>query len=261
LIFRDSTTLFMKAIIIGAGRGIRLMPTTANTPKCFAEVKGRRILDWALAAFRANGLDDIVFIGGYQIDRVREAYPEFTFRHNMDWENNNILASLFHAEDQMDEGFVCAYSDILFTPDAVACALAHPAAAVLVIDTEWLAHYAERSQHPSDDAEKVTVANGRITRIERCTPEAETHGEYTGVAKFTADAVARLREHYHRCREQFADQQFREAKAFEKAYLIHLFQHMIEAGEVFAHADIPGGYREIDTQEDFELAQQNWPSP
>ena len=54
----------MKAIIIGAGRGIRLMPTTANTPKCFAEVKGRRILDWALAAFRANGLDDIVFIGG-----------------------------------------------------------------------------------------------------------------------------------------------------------------------------------------------------
>ena len=62
----------MKAIIIGAGRGIRLMPTTANTPKCFAEVKGRRILDWALAAFRANGLDDIVFIGGYQIDKVRE---------------------------------------------------------------------------------------------------------------------------------------------------------------------------------------------
>ena len=61
----------MKAIIIGAGRGIRLMPTTANTPKCFAEVKGRRILDWSLAAFRTNGLDDIVFIGGYQIDKVR----------------------------------------------------------------------------------------------------------------------------------------------------------------------------------------------
>ena len=117
----------MKTIIIGAGRGIRLMPTTANTPKCFAEIKGRRILDWALAAFRANGLDDIVFIGGYQIDKVREAYPEFTFCHNADWENNNILASLFHAEDQMDEGFVCAYSDILFTPDAVGQALAHPA--------------------------------------------------------------------------------------------------------------------------------------
>jgi len=104
------------------------------------------------------------------------------------------------------------------------------------------------------------VSNGRITRIERCTPEAEAHGEYTGVAKFTAAAAARLREHYHRCRDQFAGQPFREAKSLEKAYLIHLFQHMIEAGEEFAHVDIPGGYREIDTQEDFELAQQNWPS-
>ena len=249
----------MKAIIIGAGRGIRLMPTTADTPKCFAEIRGRRILDWVLKAFCENGLDDIVFIGGYQINKVREAYPEFIFRHNVDWENNNILASLFCAEDQMGEGFVCAYSDILFTPEAVARALANPADAALVIDTEWLTHYAERSQHPSDDAEKVTVANGRITRIERCTPEAEAYGEYTGIAKFTADAAARLREHYHRCRKQFAGQPFREAKVFEKAYLIHLFQHMIEAGEVFAHADIPGGYREIDTQEDFELAQQNWP--
>ena len=116
----------MKAIIIGAGRGIRLMPTTADTPKCFAEIRGRRILDWVLKAFRENGLDDIVFIGGYQIDKVREAYPEFTFRHNVDWKNNNILASLFCAEDQMGEGFVCAYSDILFTPEAVACAAGQP---------------------------------------------------------------------------------------------------------------------------------------
>ena len=31
----------MRAIIIGAGRGARLMPTTADAPKCFAEVRGR----------------------------------------------------------------------------------------------------------------------------------------------------------------------------------------------------------------------------
>ena len=47
----------MQAIIIGAGRGQRLMPTTADTPKCFAEVGGRRVLDWALAALRANGVE------------------------------------------------------------------------------------------------------------------------------------------------------------------------------------------------------------
>jgi len=42
----------VKAIIIGAGRGRRLMPLTEEVPKCYAEIGGRRILDWALAAFR-----------------------------------------------------------------------------------------------------------------------------------------------------------------------------------------------------------------
>ena len=93
------------------------MPTTADTPKCFAEVQGKRILDWSVDAFRQNGIDDIAFIGGYRIDKVQQNYPQFTFRHNDNWENNNILASLFYAEDLMDEPFICCYSDILFTPE------------------------------------------------------------------------------------------------------------------------------------------------
>src|SRR5215831_17348630 len=109
----------MRAIIIGAGRGIRLMPTTADTPKCFAEVGDRRILDWTLHAFAAHGINQIAFIGGYQIDKVRQAYPQFAFCHNEDWPKNNILASLFCAEKFMDEGFICCYSDVLFTPDVV----------------------------------------------------------------------------------------------------------------------------------------------
>ena len=32
----------MRAIIIGAGRGRRLMPTTENAPKCFAEIQGKK---------------------------------------------------------------------------------------------------------------------------------------------------------------------------------------------------------------------------
>ena len=83
------------------------MPTTADAPKCFAEVEGQRLLDWALDAFRANGLSDICFIGGYQIDKVRADYPHFTFRQDAGWERNNILLSLMHAENLMAEGFVC----------------------------------------------------------------------------------------------------------------------------------------------------------
>lgn len=250
----------MRAIVIGAGRGSRLMPTTADAPKCFAEVQGQCILDWTLAAFRAHGVDDVCFIGGYQIDLVRERYPELTFRHNDDWPNNNILRSLFYAEDLMHEPFICCYSDILFSPRVVASLLACDEEMALAVDTDWLVRYQHRSQHPSGDAEKVTVRDGVVTRVHREIDESAAYGEYIGVAKFSTDGARRLIEHYHRCREQFAGKPFREAKLFEKAYKIHLFQEMIERGERMAHVDTPGGYIEIDTQEDFDYARRHWTS-
>ncbi len=250
----------MRAIIIGAGRGQRLMPTTATHPKCFAEIQGRRILDWNLEAFAANGIEDICFIGGYRIDVVRENYPDFTFRHNDNWENNNILASLMYAEDLMDEPFICSYSDTLISKGVIAGLLESDKDITLSADTCWTDRYVHRTQHPPDDAEKVTVADGRVTRVHRGIAPADAHGEYTGVAKFSAVGAAALKEHYARCRENFAGKPFREAAVFEKAYLIHLLQDMIENGVTMHHSDTPGEYMEIDTQEDFDLAQTHWQS-
>lgn len=250
----------MRVIIIGAGRGRRLMPTTADAPKCYAEVSGRRILDWTLHAFRENGLNDICFIGGYRIETVQQNYPEFTFRENADWQNNNILVSLMHAEDLMDEPFICCYSDILFTPQIVADLLQNTDDVALAVDTAWLERYEQRTEHPSDDAEKVTVEKGFVTQIHREIPEPDAYGEYIGVAKLSAEGADALRQHYHRRREEFAGRPFREAKVFEKAYLIHLLQDMVESGQRMTHVDTPGGYIEVDTQQDFDYARNHWVS-
>jgi choline kinase len=236
------------------------MPTTADAPKCFAEVGGKRLLDWAVEAFGANGLKDVCFIGGYQIDKVRAEYPEFTFRHNPDWEHNNILASLFYAADLMDEPFLCCYSDVLFTADVVARLVASPDDIALGVDTAWLERYESRTEHPPDDAEKVTVHNGCVTRVDRKIPESDAYGEYIGVAKFSTEGAGRLHDYYRRQREQFSGRPWRDAQVFEKAYKILLFQDMIEQGERFGHVDTPGGYIEVDTQQDFDYARQHWTS-
>jgi choline kinase len=234
------------------------MPTTADAPKCYAQVQGKRMLDWGLEALANSGISDICFIGGYQIDKVRADYPHFTFRHNVDWENNNILASLMYAEDLMSEPFVCTYSDVLFTSDVVTRLLASPADIALSVDTNWLERYRHRSNHPPTDAEKIGADNGLITRIHRGIEPAAAYGEYTGIAKFSALGAAILKEHYQRCKRLYAGKPFREAVVFEKAYLILLLQEMIEANVAMAHADTPGNYMEVDTQEDFELAQRFW---
>ncbi len=250
----------MRAIIIGAGRGQRLMPTTADTPKCFAEVQGQRILDWIVAALQSNGISDICFIGGYQIDKVKAEYPHFTFRHNTEWKHNNILHSLMYAEDLMDEGFICSYSDILYTPKVIERLLGSSDEIGLAIDSYWLKRYQERSAHPATDAEKVAVQDGSIMKIHRELDPNETEGEYIGVARFGAEGSRLLRESFQRCSELYAGSPFRESPVFEKAYLIHLLQEMIENGIGMKPIDIAGEYMEIDTQQDFELACKHWQS-
>lgn len=251
----------MRAIIIGAGRGSRLMPTTENEPKCFARVQDKRILDWNLEAIAANGIDDICFIGGYLIDVVRDNYPQFTYRHNDDWPNNNILASLMYAEDLMDEPFLCCYSDTLYSANLIAGIAASEHDITVSVDTGWAERYKDRTEHPADDAEKITSDNGVVTRIHRGIDADAAWGEYTGVAKFSIRGAALLKQHYARCREQHAGRPFREAAVFEKAYFIHLLQDMLEQGVKMHHTDTANEYIEIDTQQDFDYAQTEWKTP
>jgi choline kinase len=134
----------------------------------------------------------------------------------------------------------------------------HPGDIALSVDTRWLERYRDRTQHPPTDAEKVTVRGDLVTRVHRGIAPEEAYGEYTGIAKFTPAGAATLREHFHRAQRGFAGKPFREAEVFERAYLILLFQEMIEAGVAMHHADTPGNYMEVDTQEDFELARRDW---
>ena len=248
----------MRAIIIAAGRGRRLMPTTENSPKCFAEIRGKRILDWTLDALRAGGVTDFCFIGGYRMEAVEREYPYFTFRRNEDWENNNILVSLMCAEDLMDRPFITTYSDILFTGDVVSDLVRSKDDIALGMDTDWRTHYKPRTQHPPHDAEKAIMKNGRVVRVQREIPYEDATGEFIGVAKFSKRGGDLLREHYHRRRAEYWDKPYRGVPLFQKAYLIHLFQDMIEQGVEMGHADTHGQYREIDTQEDLDLAQKGW---
>jgi choline kinase len=249
----------VKAIVIGAGRGRRLMPLTEDAPKCYAPVAGRRILDWSLDALRAAALRDIVFIGGYRIDRVRADYPDLRFCENPGWPDNNILASLFHAEAEMGQGFVCSYADILYTPEAVRRLVACEADIALLVDTEWRARYRARTEHPESDGEKARLAGDRVVELGRDIPPPEAPGEFTGVAKFSPDGARLLAEHYHRARAAHDGRPFARGLPFAKAYLIDLLQVMLAAGVTMRAVETAGGYFEIDTTQDWKLANAGWP--
>src|SRR5206468_4085125 len=103
---------------------------------------------------------------------------------NRRWADNNILESLFCAEAEMHGPFVTSYADILYRPEAVQRLLAPSDSELrLVMDTDWRARYAHRSEHPESDGEKMTLGDdGRVTRIHRDIPPERASGEFIGLA-------------------------------------------------------------------------------
>ncbi len=259
-VVRQPLPLAMRPIIIGAGRGSRLSHETNEIPKTLVPVMGRPMLDWILEALDEGGFRrrDVVFVCGYRSDVLRARYPEFTYVDNHNWQNNNILLSLLCARQHLLDGFVCTYADIVYR-GAIVKALresAHPA--VLGCDSDWRRRYRDRSQHPESDGEKMLADGERVVRLSREIASEAASGEFVGVAKFDRDGAGEMLTAFDEAAAEFAGRPFREGRTFERAYLIDLFQWMIERGHAFHRATMHGGYMEIDTLEDLAAAPKWW---
>ncbi len=243
----------MKVVFIAAGRGQRIMPYSEKHPKCFTEINRRRIIDRTLESLRSAGLSDFHFIGGYLADVVKREYPGFVFHMNHDWPNNNILESLLCAENALRNGFISTYSDILYPPDIVKKLRNNPHDIVLGIDTDWRTHYAPRTLHPMNDAEKVLINGKKIARVSRDIPNDVAPAEFIGLAKFSPRGATQFIDAYYKAKHLFGDKLFF-GVPFRKAYLIQLFQFMIETGIDIHFEATHGNYFEIDTVQDLQLA-------
>ena len=251
-----SPTMNPRAIIVAAGMGRRLAPYTDDRPKCLVEVNGRSILERQIAAYRKAGVDEICVIRGYRSADI--ALPGIRYFENPDYRTNNILASLFFAEEAMPGGFYFSYSDIVFRPEVVKTLVASPADYGLIVDRKWADTYEGRDQHPISEAELAHVVDGTVRALgKRVVPTDRAHGEFIGLAKFSPKAVEVMRREYHSLAKQLGNQNpFGTAPRFEVAYLTDLLNHLIALGEVMHPVDIQGGWREIDTTQDLERAKQ-----
>ena len=245
----------MKAIIVAAGPGSRLMPITNEKPKCLLEVGGRTILERALQALRENEIENIVVVRGYQSHLI--AYPNVTYCHNPDFTRNNILRSLFYAEDEMDDDFIFSYSDIIYSSEVVASLIDSEADVALIVDVNWTQTYEGRDQHPISEAELVKVEGGRVVRIGKgVVSTEEAHGEFIGLAKFTKSGAEAMKAVYHRVAKEGPAAPFHRAPSLEKAYLTDMIQELVDIGLPVRSVDIEGGWMEIDTPQDLERARR-----
>jgi len=250
----------MRAIIIAAGRGRRLLHHTDDRPKCLMDIGGRTILDQQLHAFVENGVEDIHIVRGYRAEDIR--VPGATYHANPDWRDNNILESLFCAESAMDGPFLSTYSDILFTPEVVRAVLDAPHDITLVVDREWHRSYEGRRDHPVAQAELTEVDGDRVLCVGKQVGPERSVGEFIGLAHHTARGAAHLREVFadvRRRHEAEPGRPFQAAPSLAQAYQTDLYLELIDRGIHVGWVPIHGQWREIDTVEDLERVRAGWP--
>ena len=64
----------VKAIVLAAGKGIRMKPLTDEIPKAMVKVAGKPILEWILENLGKAGITDVLLVVGYKRQKIKEYF-------------------------------------------------------------------------------------------------------------------------------------------------------------------------------------------
>jgi UDP-N-acetylglucosamine diphosphorylase / glucose-1-phosphate thymidylyltransferase / UDP-N-acetylgalactosamine diphosphorylase / glucosamine-1-phosphate N-acetyltransferase / galactosamine-1-phosphate N-acetyltransferase len=114
----------MKAVLLAAGSGERLMPLTATRPKHLIKVAGKPILQFCLEAVKNAGINEAVIVTHYMGDSIRSYFGNGKqLGLKLDYvEQKQILGTgnaAEVAEPYVTGDFVLIYGDLLFGQDTV----------------------------------------------------------------------------------------------------------------------------------------------
>ncbi|MFX1252643.1 MAG: bifunctional sugar-1-phosphate nucleotidylyltransferase/acetyltransferase [Promethearchaeota archaeon] len=69
----------MKAVILAAGKGLRLRPLTVTIPKPLLPIAGHPFLDHTINKLAQIGIKEVIIVIGHQADEIKQHYKEHTF--------------------------------------------------------------------------------------------------------------------------------------------------------------------------------------
>lgn len=182
-----------KAIILSAGQGSRLLPLTADRPKCLVDFSGKSLLAWQVEVLAGNGVAEIEVVTGFMAELVeaelaRLARPGLTLtpRFNPFYKVADNLGSCWIAREAMDRDFVILNGDTLISHDIARRVLAGGEWPITVtIDV--------KDQYDSDDM-KVMRAGERLLAIGKTLTAEQANAESIGFLAFRGEGVAMFRD-------------------------------------------------------------------
>lgn len=174
----------MKAVVLSAGQGKRLLPLTEENPKCLLPVRGDEpILGWQLAALARAGIDHAVVVIGFGAERVEAwlaANPVAGLACetliNPFYRTSDNLISCWLARGAMSDDFLLLNGDTIFEDAVLARVLEVSAPIALAID--------HKPTYDDDDMKVSLDSRGRLLAIDKWLARPMVGGESIGLLSF-----------------------------------------------------------------------------
>jgi L-glutamine-phosphate cytidylyltransferase len=153
----------MKAIILAAGLGSRLLPLTADRPKCLVTVGERTILEHQLTALHSAGVSDVTVVGGYRFDRLTEfvaGLPEAlrpALVYNPFYAVSSSIGSVWAVRGLLDGPFLLLNGDTVYESDLMSEALGRLPGGVSL--------FIEEAVDPEHDDMRVVARENRVLEV------------------------------------------------------------------------------------------------
>jgi bifunctional UDP-N-acetylglucosamine pyrophosphorylase/glucosamine-1-phosphate N-acetyltransferase len=114
----------MKAVLLAAGEGVRLLPITATRPKHLIKIAGKPILQFCLEAVKGAGISEAIVVTHYMGDSIRSYFGDgekiglkLTYVEQKEILGTGNAAEV--AEPYVNDDFILIYGDLLFGQDSV----------------------------------------------------------------------------------------------------------------------------------------------
>jgi L-glutamine-phosphate cytidylyltransferase len=182
-----------RAILLCAGQGSRLLPLTADRPKCLIDFSGKSLLAWQIEMLFANGVNQIDIVTGFMTEMVeaeldRLARPGLTLnvRFNPFYKVADNLGSCWIARDAMAQDFLILNGDTLVSKEIVARVL-QPNDWPIAVTVDVKPGY------DSDDM-KVSRMGEKLMAIGKTLTAEQSNAESIGFLAFRGEGVALFRD-------------------------------------------------------------------
>jgi choline kinase len=247
----------MKVIVLAAGQGTRLRPLTDNQPKCMVPFRGKPIIDYIVDALKQSGIDDIVIVDGYRKDVLEEHLEKENIRFcvNEKYESTNMVATLFCAENEMNDDIIISYADIIYSPDIIKKLLLDNSDFSVVVDKNWRELWGMRMDNPLLDAETMkTDADDFIYELGK-KPKSydDIQGQYIGLIKFKKDFLKTAALYYHSLDKEAVY----DGKSYDNMYMTSFIQALADHVKKPKAVFINGGWLEVDSVEDLNIYEKS----